>query len=346
MAHMEGLTFHSDGRGKELHETRGGVPQFSGSAYQLPEWKFKVLRKRAAINAIASDEIREEKLAELTSKIVDGLTDDALRVSMDLGESVLSKTTGIIELITALEEWVGSFKEDEARELFHMGTKSDGPMTRQNGEPMTSYITRRTRWYARLKSIDPNVSVSENILVDYLMDGAGISQNEKLMIRTVCVNDYKFDAVALVLRKHHARIHLVEKRSRNTSPSAKPFRKWNTPKHNTFVRRPFKRAYSAVEDPTQEDEEEDEQEEPEGEDELYACVTCLKDDDYENVEDQIEQDVVTCFVCVGADLADEEVCEQISACVHDELFGFYSREEARQNGVPARQSTTSDPNRS
>ena len=71
MAHMEGLTFHSDSRGKELHETRAGIPHFSGSAFLLPEWRFKVLRKKAAINSIKDDGMREEKLAELTSKIVD-----------------------------------------------------------------------------------------------------------------------------------------------------------------------------------------------------------------------------------------------------------------------------------
>ena len=87
MAHMEGLTFHSDSRGKELHETRAGIPHFSGSAFLLPEWRFKVLRKKAAINSIKDDGMREEKLAELTSKIVDGLSDDALRVSMDLGRN-------------------------------------------------------------------------------------------------------------------------------------------------------------------------------------------------------------------------------------------------------------------
>ena len=229
MAHMEGLTFHEDSRGKELHETRAGIPHFSGSAFLLPEWKFKVLRKKAAINSIKDDALREEKLAELMSKIVDGLSDDALRVSMDLGEPVLSKTNGIDMLIKALEEMTSVFKEDEARELFHIGTKSDGPMTRQSRESMTSYITRRKRWFARLKSIDDTTNVSENILVDYLMDGAGISHNEKLMIRTVCGTAKDFETVALNLRKHHSRIHMVEKRSGNTPQQ--PFqRKWQTPK--------------------------------------------------------------------------------------------------------------------
>ena len=223
MAHMEGLTFHSDSRGKELHETRAGIPHFSGSAFLLPEWRFKVLRKKAAINSIKDDGMREEKLAELTSKIVDGLSDDALRVSMDLGETVLSKTTGIDGLIKALENMVGNFKEDEARELFHAGTKSEGQMTRQTGESMTSYITRRKRWYERLKSIDDTTNISENILVDYLMDGAGISHNEKLMIRTVCGTSKDFETVSLNLRKHHCRIHLVEKRTRaDSTATAKP----------------------------------------------------------------------------------------------------------------------------
>ena len=144
MAHMEGLTFHSDSRGKELHKIRAGIPHFSGSAFLLPEWKFKVLRKKATINLIKDDGMREEKLAELTSKIVDGLSDDALRVSMALGEQVLSKTIGIDDLIKALEDVVGASEEDEARELFHVGTKAAGPLTRQTGESMTSYITRRT----------------------------------------------------------------------------------------------------------------------------------------------------------------------------------------------------------
>ena len=105
--------------------------------------------------------------------------------------------------------------------------------------------------------------------------------------------------------------------------------------HNTFVRKPFRKAFNAEEEAAvPEEEEEEEADEPEGEDELYACVTVLQEEEYKDVDDQIEQDVVTCFVCAGADLLDEEVCEQISDCVHDEMFGFYSREEARQNGVP------------
>ena len=163
MAFMEGLTFQEN-RGKEMHETRAGIPHFSGSAYLLPEWKFKVLRKKAVINCIQDDAVREEKLAELVSKIIDGLTDDALQVTMDLGDTVLNRTTGIDFIIAAMENMVTGSKEDGARDLFQAGTKSDGPLTRQHGESMASYITRRKRWFDRMKKIDSTTNVSENIL--------------------------------------------------------------------------------------------------------------------------------------------------------------------------------------
>ena len=38
-------------------------------------------------------------------------------------------------------------------------------------------------------------------------------------------------------------------------------------------------------------------------------------------EDQMEQNVVTCFVPAGANVTDPDTAEKISSCVHDELFG-------------------------
>ena len=38
------------------------------------------------------------------SKVIDGLSDDALRVTMDLGVAVLNRTTGIDFIIKAMED--------------------------------------------------------------------------------------------------------------------------------------------------------------------------------------------------------------------------------------------------
>ena len=40
-----------------------------------------------------------------------------------------------------------------------------------------------------------------------------------------------------------------------------------------------------------------------------------------------------CFLGVQDGLDDPQFCNDISGCVHDELYAFYSSEQARSNGV-------------
>ena len=49
----------------------------------------------------------------------------------------------------------------------------------------------------------------------------------------------------------------------------------------------------------------------------------VEEDDFESVEDQIEQDVVCAFLSTGWDGEDESMAEECSTCVHDELFSLY-----------------------
>ena len=51
-----------------------------------------------------------------------------------------------------------------------MGAMTTGPLCRQRGEPMTSYISRRTRWWVRIKELDRTFSATEILLADYLLD--------------------------------------------------------------------------------------------------------------------------------------------------------------------------------
>ena len=137
---------------------------------------------------LGKPEDRDHKRVELMGKITDSLTDDALKIAMDLGLEELAKEGGHDVLIKTIEDYVMQFKADEARDLFHAGTRGVGQLSRQTGEPMTSYITRRRRWIQRLQSLDSNTKVSENILADCLLDCSGLSQEQKLMIKTVCGN--------------------------------------------------------------------------------------------------------------------------------------------------------------
>ena len=90
------------------------------------------------------------------------------------------------------------------------------------------------------------------------------------------------------------------------------------------------------EDDIQEGEEQVlvQEDEPE-ENAAYECVTVVDEEEGKTitVEEQIEADIVSCFLCAGKDLSDPAWAEEASSCFHDELFGFYSRESAKQNGI-------------
>ena len=194
------------------------MPQFGGTAHELPEWKFRIKTKMSYIEK-AKPEERDKLRAEMASNIIDSLTDDALKLAMDIGVDEICERGGVEKLIAAIETHVTQSKDDEARELFHAGTRPDGPLCRQHGEAMQSYITRRKRWYDRMHLLDGTYTVSEPILTDYLLDNARLTNEQKLMIRTVCGNRRKFDEIATALKHQHARIHEREKggaREQNT----------------------------------------------------------------------------------------------------------------------------------
>ena len=116
-----------------MTETKAGITRFSGAASMIHEWKFKVITKKTALLAIKDSDVRKEKMAELMSEVTYGLAGEALKVATDLGEEELAKDDGLAKLIEAVEKHVLTFKEDEARELFHEGSKTEGPLSRQKG---------------------------------------------------------------------------------------------------------------------------------------------------------------------------------------------------------------------
>ena len=96
-------------------------------------------------------------------------------------------------------------KDDEISELYRMGTMTTGPLCRQRGESMTSYISRRTRWWVHIKELDLQFFVTETLLADYLFDCAGISPDQMLMILTRTSNIKTRAAIEVALRKQHSR---------------------------------------------------------------------------------------------------------------------------------------------
>ena len=93
----------------------------------------------------------ESMRAELVQKVLEGLRGDAILVAQDLGVSKLMEDDGIDQLFMALKKMIfplhGAQEDDlslqalEAKELFRVGQQVAGPLTRQTGESVTSYIS-------------------------------------------------------------------------------------------------------------------------------------------------------------------------------------------------------------
>ena len=65
----------------------------------------------------------------------------------------------------------------------------------------------------------------------------------------------------------------------------------------------------------------------------YAAHSCAPPEEFENLEDTIEQDVVCAYLAAGCDLSDKAVCAEIAEKVHSELAAFAAREHAATRGV-------------
>ena len=120
-------------------ETRQGFPYYDGSSRGIEEWKFKVLSKYHACTT-------DDKKSEIASKACEGLQGEALRVAMDIGTAKLAAPDGLVILIKAMEAMVRPLQKEEAKNLWKIGSRSDGPMSRQWGESFASYTSRRRRW--------------------------------------------------------------------------------------------------------------------------------------------------------------------------------------------------------
>ena len=167
-------------------ETKTGVPLYHGDALGFEEWKFRVTTKLLSIVPKGEE---EEDLAdvsrrkkELAAKVLEGLRDEALKVAMDLGTDQIADDAGVEKLIAAMDAVVAPLRKREAKFLFREGTKKNGILSRQTGETMMSYTTRRKRWWKKLKNLDSTVQVSDGILAEYLLDSAGLDKIQKMMI--------------------------------------------------------------------------------------------------------------------------------------------------------------------
>ena len=316
-------------------ETKSGAVIYSGDAVGFKEFAFKTLIKHKALGRKEDPDVER---SIHSSKVLEGLRGDALKLAMDLGEDLLDSPEGVPKLVEALRQQVLPRRRHEAKELFKEGTKPHGFLSRQYGESMESYNRRRKRWYRVLKDIDDSFSVGDELLADYLLEAANLKPMEKKLVLSSIGNEYKLDLIEEALNKQYAEIHLEEKnghRREQREPGRQPGRpKPNPRKGFRPWSRPSGHSYLADADSSASSEETNDLS-TEDDDVAYAAISCTSNaDEFDDVVDRLEQDIVCAYAAAKVDFEDASVAEEIAAVVDTEICAFFAREDARKRGVP------------
>ena len=276
---LESLKYHSQQH--RLEETKRGAPIYNGNARDFYSWRFRTeLRTSASEQRVPEGDIDDvaERQVETNKRevlvILEGLRGDALQVAMDMGTDELTSAGGIGKLIKNIELLVHPQKHLEAKELYSAGHSKNGMLSKQPGESMLSYISRRRRWWTLLKEMDSTLQLSDQLRGDLLLDSSGLSHSEKLMIMTSTNNSTLFDTLADALVEQHGKRHLRE--DRNFQP-----RRFN-PK---FARQ--KRIANLAGEWQDEEYEDAWQEEWEDQEEQVA-FQAENEDDYSDCEEDVE----------------------------------------------------------
>ena len=191
-------------------EGKFGIPRFSGEATQLPEYVFRVKMRMEKEKNMAEEEIK--KLGPLGLRLVEGLRGQALRLAQHLKPDELASEKGPEFLLKQFTDNLKPRASQEARELYSAGSKEGGLLSRQPGEPMSSYVTRRKTWWICLQDLDATISVPEVLLAEQMLANSGISHDQKLMVRTMLQGVLTIPKVSEELLAQHPRIHEGERR--------------------------------------------------------------------------------------------------------------------------------------
>ena len=177
---------------------------------------------------------------EEVSKVVDGLRGDAFITVQELGLEELGKgpldkgkeenaefipektfTSGMDKLIIAMRAMVFPYRTHEAKEMFRHYCATSGTLSRQHGESMKQYVSRRKRCWNLICELDEEIVMSEDHRADMLLEHSGLSKREKIMIQASIQNGRDFQKVADALMLQHPRVHVNEQHRRRSEMKSK-----------------------------------------------------------------------------------------------------------------------------
>ena len=149
-----------------------------------------------------------EELPALTAKVVDALRGEALSCAMEIGLAKLMESNGLDLLVQRVQERRFPQRTAEARELLKQGMRIGGPMSRVLGEPMTSYISRRRRWWTLVHEMDNTLELGDTVQGSMMLEQGGLSRFEQNMVLTYTKGQRTMTAVG-VRHPRQQVIHLL-----------------------------------------------------------------------------------------------------------------------------------------
>ena len=170
-----------------------GAGIFGGAPTEFFDWEFHTRMKFSGSKL--------EDRPRTASQIVEGLRDGALKVAQGIGVEKLQEKKGIDKLIKRIKKMVFPYLKDEARRMYQLG-HIPGQMSRAPFESMREYSDRRARWYKTLQQMDPDAFISETARADLLLRNAGLSSNDRLIVRAYVDQDMKYRSLHAVSYTH------------------------------------------------------------------------------------------------------------------------------------------------
>ena len=163
---------------------------------------------------------------------------------MEIGLAKLMGANGLDLLVQKVQERLFPQRTAEARELLKQGMRIGGPTSRVPGEPMTSYISRRRRWWNLVHEMDNTLELGDTVQGSMMLEQAGLSRFEQNMVLTYTKGQRTMTAIAEALLEQHYDVH---HRGRET-----PTPTGNSSSPNRWRRRDTSRAYLAEAEPIKE----------------------------------------------------------------------------------------------
>ena len=177
-----------------FYETKSGSYIYSGEPHLYFEWEFRTLMRISAGT--------EDNLPSIANKIIEGLRGEALAIAMSRGSDNHKTAADLQALVNDIFSSVFPTVKLEAQNLYQAGQKP-GVLSRQVGEPMLSYVTRRKRWHTLLLQLDKDLKMPESMSGNLLLQQSNLSQDQKLMIMSAIKDDLTFDSVSKELQRQH-----------------------------------------------------------------------------------------------------------------------------------------------